>query len=148
MTRTDLHGRAPQRAATLLRRLPALTLLFVSLGFAAPAAAQDEPAEDLTGEWVLTTLTPNGEGRRDVVFQQDGNTLTGTIASSMAEGPLEGIIDGEVVIFTAFISMDTADFEIVYEATLVDGELVDGTLQIGDYGSGTFTGRRKEAGEG
>lgn len=126
-------------------------LLFaVAAGFAlaAPAIAQDPepPAADLTGEWVLTVESPNGTGTREVEFEQDGNELGGTIASTMASGELTGTVDGTSVRFTAVVAMDTGDFEIVYRATIADGALVDGTVDFGTYGSGTFTGRRKDAG--
>lgn len=134
-------------AAALFRRsLP--VAMVAGLAWAAPAAAQDPepPAADLTGAWVLTVESPNGTGTRDVEFAQDGNALTGTIASTMAVGDLTGTVEGTRVRFTAVVAMDTGDFEIVYRATIADGALVDGTVDFGTYGSGTFTGRRKEAG--
>ena len=135
--------------AILRRRLgAALAVLpiIVLLG-AADAAAQGDPAEepafDLTGEWILNTMSPNGAGTRDVTFLQDGYTLTGEIASSMAVGDLEGSIDGTTVSFLAVVFMESGPFEISYEATYEDGELKDGTIDFGTYGTGTFTGHRK-----
>ena len=129
----------------LLRRLT-LVAGIVAIG-ALPASAQDEI--DLTGDWILTVESPNGTGTREVTFEQRGDTLTGLISSSMATGPLEGEIDQATgnVIFTAIVSMGTGDFEIVYICTWRDGELVNGSVDFGDYGSGTFTGARKEDGE-
>ncbi len=127
---------------------PALFSLLATVAVAAPATAQDPepPAADLTGAWVLTVESPNGTGTRDVEFAQDGNELTGTIASTMAVGDLAGTIEGAAVRFVAVVAMDTGDFQITYQATVKDGALVEGTVDFGDYGSGTFTGRRKESG--
>lgn len=127
---------------------PLLLALIACLAAAGPTLAQDPepPAGDLTGEWVLTVESPNGTGTRDAEFEQDGNTLTGTIASTMAAGDLTGTVEGTRVRFTAVVAMDTGDFEIVYQATLEDDMLVDGTVDFGNYGSGTFTGRRKDGG--
>lgn len=119
----------------------------LTLAFTAPVAAQDElapPATDLTGEWVLTVALTNGSGSRAVEFVQDGNELTGTIASSMASGDLTGTIDGDQVNFSVVLAMETQLFEVRYSATWRDGMLVDGTVDLGDYGSGTFTGERVE----
>lgn len=131
-------------------RFPRTTLLslLATVALAAPGAAQDPepPAGDLTGAWVLTVESPNGTGTRDVEFAQDGNALTGTIASTMAAGGLTGTVEGTAVRFVAVVAMDTGDFEVTYQATLKDGMLVDGRVDFGDYGSGTFTGRRKESG--
>ena len=112
---------------------------------ASPLAAQDEePVIDLSGEWVLSVPSPNGAGTRDVVFVQEDGLLTGTIASSRAAGPLEGTVEGDRVEFLAVVAMDTGDFEIYYSARIEDGLLVDGIIDFGDYGQGTFTGKRKD----
>lgn len=109
-----------------------------------PAVARvAAPAADLSGDWVLTVETPNGTGTRNVTFEQEGGALSGTISSSMATGPLVGSIVGDQVSFVATVSMSSGAFEIVYEATLRDGRLVDGIVDLGDYGSGTFTGERR-----
>jgi hypothetical protein len=112
-------------------------------GAGAASSGAVAPAADLSGEWVLQVELTNGSGTRQVNFEQEGSRLTGTISSSMATGPLEGTVEGDRVHFVATVSMSTADFEIVYEATLRDGRLVNGVVDIGDYGSGTFTGERR-----
>ncbi|MFV1985963.1 MAG: hypothetical protein ACC682_01670 [Gemmatimonadota bacterium] len=114
------------------------------LGFASaaiqPAVAQDL---DLTGEWVFTVQSPNGSGTRQVTFFQEGEVLTGTIASSQAEGDLEGVLDGDQASFTVVITMSSGVFAIVYDAT-VTGDEMEGTVDFGDYGQGTFTGKRAD----
>ena len=129
----------------ILRHAASLSMALMVL---AVSGAQDLQAQDfdLTGEWVFNTMSPNGAGTRDVTFVQDGNTLTGEIASSMAAGDLEGTIDGNTITFVAVVYMESGAFEITYQATYEDGELVDGSIDFGDYGSGTFTGHRKEDG--
>ena len=109
-----------------------------------PAAAQDL---DLTGEWVFTVQSPNGSGIRQVTFFQDGDVLTGTIASSQAEGDLEGVLDGDQATFTVVITMDSGVFAITYDAT-VTGDEMEGTVDFGDYGQGTFTGQRADPNRG
>ena len=118
-----------------------LLLLGALVALPSSVSAQDI---DLTGEWVLTVESPNGTGTRQVTFEHDGTELRGTISSSMATGPLEGTVEGDQVHFVAIVAMDTGDFEVTYDARIEDGRLVDGTVDFGDYGFGTFTGRRKE----
>ena len=130
-----------------------MALLFVVAFFAAgDVAAQGDPDAkpdfDLTGAWTLSVMSPNGAGTRAVTFVQDGNVITGEIASSMAAGPLTGTIEGNVVRFVAEVFMQSGSFEVTYSATWVDGELKDGTVDFGSYGSGTFTGKRKVEQEG
>ncbi len=132
------------------RRGPAAALLVALALLTAPTVltAQDAPppATDLTGAWVLTVESPNGTGTRDVTFVQEGGKLTGTIASSMAVGEIEGTIEGNLVRFVALVAMDTGNFQVVYEATFEDGQLKRGSVDFGDYGAGTFTGVRKVSG--
>lgn len=115
-------------------------------GIAAQEGASTAPAFDLTGEWTLNVMSPNGAGTRDLTLVQEGATLTGEISSSMAAGIVRGTIEGDVVSFVAEILMDSGVFAVTYRATWADGELVEGTVEFGDYGSGTFTGHRKEEG--
>ena len=128
-----------------MTRLMTLVALLPLVLFAAPGdgAAQDF---DLTGKWVLTVSSPNGSGTRELTLVQKDGELTGSISSSMATGDLTGSVEGTTVTFVAGIFMDSGAFEIVYNATYVDGELKDGVVDFGDYGGGTFTGRRKPEG--
>ena len=133
--------------AAFSRGIGALLVAAVFAAFgAAPATAQEEI--DLTGEWILSVDGPNGAGTREVTFEQRGDSIFGTISSSMASGPLEGEIDQTTgaVVFVAIVAMGTGDFEILYSCVWQDGELVQGDVDFGDYGSGTFTGARKENG--
>jgi hypothetical protein len=119
------------------------TLLLLTVGVLAipdGASAQDV---DLTGDWVFTVESPNGTGERKVTFVQDGNELSGEIASSRAAGPLSGTIDGDKVTFVAMVMMESGPFEITYTGT-VKGDEMEGAVAFGTYGSGTFKGHRVE----
>ena len=138
----------PRHLSTLIDARALRAVLLVLALSATGVAAQDAPAPtfDLTGAWILDTMSPNGAGTRDVTFVQEGNQLTGDIASSMAAGEIEGTIEGDRIEFVAVVYMDSDPFEITYRATFRDGKLEDGTIDFGSYGGGTFTGRRKPAG--
>ena len=124
--------------------LSALLLMLSLVGGPQTAAAQEV---DLTGDWVLTVESPNGTGTRDVTFLQEGDELTGDIASTQAAGPLTGKVDGNKVTFIAIVMMDSGPFEITYAGTITGNE-IEGTVEFGSYGGGTFTGRRVEDGGG
>ena len=127
-------------------RLAAGALLSTALVLATGAVPAPTEADfDLTGEWILTVESPNGTGTREVTFVQEDDVLSGTISSTMATGPLTGRVNQEdaTVTFTASVSMGSGDFDIVYLATYSEGKLVDGIVDFGDYGEGTFEGERK-----
>jgi hypothetical protein len=120
--------------------LTALLLTVASLVLPGQTRAQEI---DLTGEWLLTVESPNGTGQRDLTLVQEGSELTGEIMSSRAGGDLTGTIDGNEITFIAVVYMESGSFDITYRATLEDG-VMKGTVDFGDYGSGTFTGKRVE----
>ena len=120
--------------------LGALLLTVASLALPANGAGQEL---DLSGDWVFTVESPNGTGKRDVTFVQEGNKLTGQIMSSRADGDLSGTIDGDQLTFVAIVQMESGAFEITYNAT-VTGNDMTGTVDFGDYGVGTFRGHRVE----
>ncbi len=120
------------------RTLPALLLALGTLGLPVAATAQ---GLDLSGEWVLTVESPNGTGERQVTFVQDGDALSGEISSSRAAGELTGTVDGDKVTFVAVVQLEGGAFDITYTAT-VTGDEMEGSVDFGSYGSGSFKGRR------
>lgn len=111
----------------------------------APVLAQTGAAQelDLSGEWVFTVQSPNGTGTREVTFDQEGDNLSGTIASSQAAGEFTGVVEGDQITFTVILTMESGLFPVTYDAT-VTGDEMEGTIDFGDYGQGTFTGRRSK----
>ncbi len=115
-------------------------LLLLSPGLAQAGAAQEL---DVTGEWEFAVQSPNGAGTRQVTLVQQGDSISGTISSSRASGDFTGILDGDRLSFTVILSMDSGPFAVTYEASVVDDEM-EGTIDFGDYGQGTFTGKRSK----
>ena len=117
--------------------------LLVAVLLAAPVASRILAAdgESLTGRWHFDVVSPNGKGTRDLSLVDEQGVLTGTIASSTASGPISGKYEGDQIEFTALLSFGGDEFPVVYRAT-VDGDSMSGTIDFGDYGSGTFTGER------
>ncbi len=95
----------------------------------------------LTGEWEFTVESPNGTGTRQVNLIQRGDSLSGTITSSRASGPISGWIKADTVTILAELAMESGPFTVVYEGT-VRGDTMMGIVDLGNYGAGTFTGRR------
>lgn len=127
----------------LMSRAGTLSTLFLALGALALPGQTFAQDLDLSGEWLLTVESPNGTGSRDLTLVQEGNELTGEIMSSRAGGELSGTVDGNELTFVAVVYMESGSFDITYTATVTDG-VMKGTVDFGDYGSGTFTGKRKK----
>jgi hypothetical protein len=122
------------------------SLLCAGLLLLSPALAQAGAAQelDVTGEWEFTVQSPNGAGTRQVTLVQQGDSISGSISSSRASGNFTGVLDGDQLSFTVILAMDSGPFAVTYQAT-VAGDEMEGTIDFGDYGQGTFTGRRSKA---
>ncbi|MDH3732287.1 MAG: hypothetical protein OEU54_02090 [Gemmatimonadota bacterium] len=116
-------------------------LLGLSPAVAGAGAAQEL---DLTGAWEFAVQSPNGAGTREVQLVQVGDSISGTISSSRATGDLDGVLEGDRLSFTVVLTMESGPFVVTYRATVTGDEMV-GTIDFGDYGSGTFTGLRSKA---
>lgn len=138
------HGSAMRPASPpprprLLRNGPSTLFALLLCALAAPGLSAQ--AVDLSGEWVFTVQSPNGTGTRQATLVQEGDSITGTISSSRATGDVIGAVEGNTVTLTALLMMATGPFEVVYKAEYTDAAMA-GTVDFGDYGFGTFEGRR------
>ncbi len=104
----------------------------------------EQPATDLSGEWYFDVLTsPNGPGRREVLFKQEGQRVIGFIESDSATGRFVGVLDGQTLRFTAVLEFGGQPMAADYEATVdAGGDRMSGTIGYGLYGDATFVGFR------
>jgi hypothetical protein len=80
-----------------------------------------------------------------VVLKQDADKLTGTYKSQIGEAPVTGQIKDREFSFQVTLTFDGTPVTIVYTGT-VEETGMKGRVSAGDIASGTFTGKRQEAG--
>ena len=93
---------------------------------------------DMTGTWNLEVDSPSGKGNPSFQLKQTGDKLSGTYKGAFGESPVEGTVKGN----TFEINFESAGIKIKYNGE-VDGDKIKGTLDMGSYGKGTFTGKKK-----
>jgi len=104
--------------------------------------AQDAKV-DVTGEWVLMVMSVGGTGTPTVTFKQDGENLTGHYSSELiGEADLKGTVKGQAIEFIVSADVQGTKFDLKYTGT-VEGKEMKGKVSSGDFGDGTFTGKRK-----
>lgn len=108
-----------------------------------PADAATGTAVDVTGAWALEVTTGSGSGAPTATFTQDGEKLTGQYVGQFGEGPLTGTIKGNAITFSVTLTVQGNSATVVYTGT-VDADTMKGTVQFGDFGEGTFTGKKKK----
>lgn len=122
----------------ILAALPAAALV---LTLALPASAQEV---DVTGTWVFDVTTNQGGGTPTVTLEQDGGSLTGHYSSAnLGEADLTGSLSGADLRFTFDTNLQGQTLTVTYEATVQDSDTMEGTIDIGGFAQGTFTGTRQ-----
>lgn len=113
----------------------AVAALAMSVAMAGPAFAAD-----ITGKWKSEFQSPDGNSRTNVfTFEQKGETVTGTVTSSMAPEPAkieEGTLKGDAITFKVTRSMGGNDIKLSYTGTVKGDEM---PLKVSaDAGGQTF----------
>lgn len=117
----------------------ALAVLFVAF-LASPAGAQI----NLTGDWDLTVVSPQGENTVKCTFTQDGEKVSGLFKSQMGELPFTGTLTGADVKFAFTIPVQGQALEITLTGK-VEGDSIAGKAQFGGFGEGDWTAKRAPA---
>lgn len=123
-------------------RWSVVVVVLAALGGVERAEAQDV---DLSGTWVFEVQTDAGSGTPTVTLVQEGDELTGQYSSDLlGEAEVEGSVEGSEFTFSIRVEADGTPVTLTYEGTVEsDGEL-SGTVDLGGFGSGSFTARRDD----
>ena len=103
-------------------------------------------AVDLTGTWAFEVKTDAGSGTPTVTFKQEGQKLTGRYVGMFGESPLTGEVKEKTFSFNVNVDAQGTAVTITYSGT-VEQDAVSGRVKFGDFGEGTFTGKRQAAKE-
>jgi hypothetical protein len=116
---------------------------FVS-AFLIGAASLPAAPVDIAGVWILTMQTPQGEMPAETTF-----TLEKDVLKVSMQGPQgmemkgEGKIKDADVEWTLTVSTPQGDFTLQFKGK-VEGETMKGEVQMGDFGTSQFTGKKKK----
>jgi imidazolonepropionase-like amidohydrolase len=99
---------------------------------------------DASGDWTMTTETPEGAEDAKLSIVKDGTTYSGTISGGRFTQPikLENIkLDGTALSFT--FSFDAGGTMVQVEVSVtIEGDTFKGTASVADYGSFPTQGKR------
>src|SRR5215470_16545553 len=116
-----------------------IAVLLVAL-VAAPAAAQI----NLTGDWDMTIVSPQGTNTVKVTLTQDGETVSGLFKSQFGELPVTGALTGIDLKIGFSLPIQGQLVDIVMTGK-VEGPTLAGKVQFGGFGEGDWTATRAEA---
>ena len=93
---------------------------------------------DVTGTWNTAVELDFGAGDVVFVFNQDGETLTGTYAGAFGTAEITGTVMGDMIEFT--FEAEGAG-EATYTGKIM-GDTMEGTCDYADTGGGTWTAEK------
>ncbi len=119
-----------------MRNFIRFTLLIGSLAVAAYCA-------DISGKWVFQVETGAGSGSPNFTFEQQGEALTGTYSGLLGQAKLKGTVKGTQVEFTFDVEGDAGKATVEYKGTVESDTKMKGTVKLGSFGDGTWTGTKQ-----
>jgi len=95
---------------------------------------------DVSGTWAAAVVLDAGSGTATFVFQQNGETLTGTYNGVLGDAKITGTVKGDQLEW----SFDGGEAgKVTYKGTLDGASKMKGTAEYGALGKGTFTAEKK-----
>lgn len=98
-------------------------------------------AQSVAGEWDASYNTPGGVRTFKIVFQVEGERLTGTVKRPTGEVPLAGTIKGDTVSFSYTIVYNDNPLVLTVTAKL-SGHSMTGMVDFGGGAQEEFSAKR------
>ena len=118
----------------------ALFVFGLTLVFAGAASAQ----KSVAGEWDATFNTPGGPQALKLIFNVDGEKLTGTAKRSRGDVALTGTIKGDDITFSYTIDYNGNPVTVTFTGK-VKGDTMGGTVSFNDNASDEWSAKRPAA---
>jgi hypothetical protein len=96
---------------------------------------------NVTGKWTMTVETQAGAGSPTFDLKQDGETITGQYSGQLGEAPVTGTVKGAEISMSFKVSGQGQELVVTYTGT-VEGDTMKGKVSLGEFGEGTFTGKK------
>ena len=106
-----------------------------------PKPTLKPPAGSLDGHWQVEIAFVADIAQHTMYLQNRGNEITGLHRGRIAQGKVEGKIDGDHVYFESRGKYEAADMRYFFKGTL-SGDEMGGELGLGEYGKATWKARR------
>src|SRR3954468_4989606 len=117
------------------------SLLALSLLTASPVFAQT----NITGDWDVTVVSPQGANTTPVTFKQEGDKVSGEFKSPQGSLPFDGgKLTGSELTFTFTITTQGMTLPITLIGK-VDGDKMAGTADFGGFAQGEWNAKRAAA---
>ncbi|MCI0338911.1 MAG: hypothetical protein L0226_15160 [Acidobacteria bacterium] len=122
-----------------------LTLVIVLLGSPLGAGNLAASADDISGTWIFSVdLENGGHGDPTFVFNQKGESLTGSYNGPLGEYKVTGTVKGNKAVFWfEFSSQDGETLKATYTGTIETSVKMTGTVEFTKGPRGKWTATKK-----
>lgn len=110
---------------------------------ASPASPAVAPPVDISGTWLFNVETGAGSGQPTFTFKQEGEKLTGTYSGAFGKANLTGTLKAGEIRFSFTADAQGQSAEITYAGKVLTKDSMSGTVQLGGFGDGAWTGKRQ-----
>ncbi len=94
------------------------------------------------GVYEVEVSTPMGKRTTKLTLKSSGTVLSGTVSSEMGTVNFDnGKVDGNNVSWSVNVSGPMGQMKLDYSGK-VEGDNISGTIQLGQFGSAPFSGKR------
>jgi len=101
------------------------------------------PAADISGKWTFQVETSAGSGSPTFVIEQKGEALTGSYSGALGEAKIRGTVKGDQITIEFDVEGGGQAAKIEYKGTIESDTKMKGTVKLGSFGEGTWTGARQ-----
>lgn len=116
----------------MIRKIFIAAILFAGFAFIGTGVTFAQ-SDSVAGEWDAMFTTPGGTSNFKIVFEVDGEELTGTVKRSSGDRPLEGTIKGNDLKFSYSIFYNGNTLLLSYTGKR-DGDKISGLVFFGESG--------------
>lgn len=96
----------------------------------------------IDGVWNVQMQTPRGTNPATLTLASSGAQLSGTWAGPMGSQQFtDGSVDGSKVSWTVKMQGPMGEINLAFAGQVTDNA-IQGTVQLGNFGSGSFSGTR------
>lgn len=120
---------------------PLMKSMLLAVALTCCALTANAEAQSVAGEWDASMSTPGGVRTFKILFQADGDKLTGTVKRPAGDVSLIGTQKADTVTFTYVITYNDHPLEITI-FTIVTGDTMKGTADFGGAGQDEFSAKR------
>jgi hypothetical protein len=103
-----------------------------------------EADSNISGKWIMDVRLEAGSGTPSFALTQEGETITGTYTGLFGEAPVTGTIRDNNIELNIKVAAMGQEIVMLYTGILKEDGGIKGTVKMGQFGEGTFTGEKKE----